>query len=197
MTSTDPRQTTSSLSLFDDDLLSFNLCLFDGTGPFLFFSLSRRAGLQGCLSLFFPHLSGTVPAVDQPSFHELSTSTPCDECASRNASHPSLFRIPTRRKGGCHRESIIARDFFQPGVYIALRYIVRIRLRDSLHPRPLLYPSLGRRGSILRHLQTNHVPESFARSILLPLPTRAICRLFGAQQLDQGRERMDRYQVDP
>lgn len=76
-------------------------------------------------------------------------------------------------------------------------YIVRIRLRNSLHSRPLLCPSLRRRGSILRHLQTNVVPESFARSLLLPLPTRAICRLLSAQQLDQGRERMDRHQVDP
>ena len=72
-----------------------------------------------------------------------------------------------------------------------LRYTVRIRLRASLHASPLLRPSLRRRGRILRRLQTNLLPESFARSVLLPLPTRAICRLFSAQQLDQGRERMD------
>ena len=92
----------------------------------------------------------------------------------------------------------IARDFFEPelitagGVHATLRYTVRIRLCASLHARPLPCPSLRHRGSIPRH-QTNLEPESFARSILLSLPTRAICRLFGAQQLDQGRERMDRH----
>jgi len=91
---TDSCQTIFS-SLFDDHLLSFIPYSFDGTGSFLssLFFDDLAAGLPP--SILFPHLSGTVPAVDQLSFHELLTSTLCNECVSRNAGHPPLFRIPT------------------------------------------------------------------------------------------------------
>ena len=111
---TDSCQTIFSSSLFDDHLLSFNPYSFDGTGPFLSSLFLDDLGCRAASVYLIPHLSGTVSAVDQLSFHELLTSTPCDECVSRNAGHPLLFRIPTRRKGSCRRESIIARDFFQP-----------------------------------------------------------------------------------
>lgn len=48
----------------------------------------------------------------------------------------------------------------------------------SFHSRTFLRAPLRRLGGILRHLQTNIVPESFARGILLPFPTRAVCDLF-------------------
>lgn len=74
-------------------------------------------------------------------------------------------------------------------VTLALRITLttgRLRLRGVLHARLIRRPPLRRLGRVLRRLQTNVVPKPLARSVLLPFPARTVCRLFAAQQLDQG-----------